>query len=69
MITQKDVHNIIVVKAEPWQKQYLSLQCGGNPEKIKAVEQSMATIVNGIVASFKNSGTKYLNERIDQKCR
>lgn len=53
MITQKDVHNnIIVVKAEPWQKQYLSLQCGGNPEKIKAVEQSMATIVNGIVASF-----------------
>lgn len=65
MLTQKDVHNIIVEKAEPWQKQYLSLQCGGNPEKIKTVEQSMATLVNGIVASLENSGTKYLNERID----
>lgn len=65
MITQKDVHNIIVEKAEPWQKQYLSLQCGGNPEKIKAVEQSMATLVNGIVTSLENSGIKYLNERID----
>lgn len=66
MITQKDVHNIIVEKAEPWQKQYLSMQCGGNPEKIKAIEQSMATLMNGIVASLENGGgAKYLNERID----
>lgn len=65
MITQKDVHNAIVEKAEPSQKMYLSLQCGGDLEKIKKIEQSMAALVNGIISSFENSGTKYLNERID----
>ena len=38
MVTQKDVHNNIVVNASDWQKSYLSLQCGGNVEKIKEVE-------------------------------
>lgn len=66
MVTQKDVHNIIVETAEPWQKQYLSLQCGGDPEKIKAVEQSMATLVNVIAGVLKNSGTDYLNTRMEQ---
>lgn len=28
MITQKDVHNSIVINANDWQKRYLSLQCG-----------------------------------------
>lgn len=66
MVTQKDVHNIIVEKAEPWQKQYLSLQCSGDPEKIKSVEQSMATLVNGITAILKNCGTDYLNTRMEK---
>jgi len=66
MVTQKDIHNIIVEKADPWQKQYLSLQCGGDPEKIKSVEQSMATLVNGIAEALKNSGTDYLNTRMEQ---
>ena len=65
MLTQKDVHNMIVEKAEPWQKQYLSLQCGGNPEKIKAVEQTMANMVNGVATAIRNAGTDYLNERIE----
>lgn len=65
MITQKDVHNIIVEKAEPWQKQYLSLQCGGDPEKIKRVEKSMTNIINGIASAISNPGTDYLNRRID----
>ena len=47
MVTQKDVHNSIVANANVWQKSYLSLQCGGNVEKIKAL---------------KNSGTDYLNK-------
>lgn len=64
MITQKDVHNIIVENAEDWQKRYLSLQCGNDVEKIKAVEQSMANIINGFVESLKNAGTSYLNEKI-----
>lgn len=64
MITQKDVHNIIVENAEDWQKRYLSLQCGNDVEKIKAVEQSMANIINGFVERIKNAGTSYLNEKI-----
>lgn len=66
MVTQKDIHNILVENAAPWQKQYLSLQCCGEPEKIKAVEQSMATLVNGIAVILKNSGTDYLNTRMEQ---
>ena len=38
MVTQKDVHNNIVVNASAWQKRYLSLQCGGNVEKINAFD-------------------------------
>lgn len=65
MVTQRDVHNIIVDNAEPWQKQYLSLQCGDDPEKIKEFEQSMANLANWIEGVLKNSGTDYLNTRVD----
>ena len=62
MVTQKDVHNSIVVNESVWQKRYLSLQCGGNVEKIKEVEQAMANMINGISKALKNSGTDYLNK-------
>lgn len=62
MITQQDVHNSIVINANDWQKSYLSLQCSGNVEKIKEVEQTMADIINGISKALKNSGTDYLNK-------
>ena len=62
MITQKDVHNSIVKNATVWQKGYLSLQCDGNVEKIKKVEQTMANMINGISKALKNSGTDYLNK-------
>ena len=61
MVTQKDIHNIIVENASDWQKRYLSMQCGGDVEKIKEVEQSMANIVNGVVECLQNSGVEYLN--------
>lgn len=62
MITQQDIHNNIVVNANAWQKRYLSMQCGGDVEKIKEVEQAMANLVNGVAKAMKNSGTDYLNE-------
>lgn len=62
MVTQKDVHNSIVVNANVWQKRYLSLQCGGSFEKIKKVEQTMANMINGISKAVENSGTDYLNK-------
>ena len=64
MVTQKDIHNNIVENASDWQKRYLSMQCGGDVEKIKEVEQSMANIVNEVVSALKNNGVDYLNERI-----
>ena len=62
MITQKDVHNSIVKNATVWQKGYLSLQCDGNVEKIKEVEQTMANMINGISKALENSGTDYSNK-------
>ena len=38
------------------------MQCGGDVEKIKEVEQSMANIVNGVVNGLKNSRVEYLNK-------
>ena len=64
MVTQKDIHNSIVENASDWQKRYLSMQCGGDIDKIKEVEQSMANIVNGVVSALKNNGVDYLNERM-----
>lgn len=64
MVTQKDIHNCLVENASLWQKQYISMQCGYDPQKIKAVEQSMANIINGIAESIRNNGTDYLNTRI-----
>lgn len=62
MITQRDVHNYIFANANDWQKSYLSLQCGGNVEKIKEVEQAMANVINAISKALENSGTDYLNK-------
>ena len=62
MITQQDVHNSIVINVNNLQKSYLSLQCGGNVEKIKKVEQTIANVINGISKAVKNSGTDYLNK-------
>ena len=64
MVMQKDIHNIIVENASDWQKRRLSMQCGGDIEKIKGVEQSMANIVNGVVNSLQNSGVEYLNRTL-----
>ena len=64
MVTQKDIHNIIVENASDWQKRYLSMQCGGDVEKIKEVEQSMANIINGVVECLQNSGVEYLNKTL-----
>ena len=62
MVTQKNIHNIIVENASDWEKIYLSMQCGGDIEKIKEFEQSMANIVNGVVECLQNSGVEYLNK-------
>ena len=63
MITQKDIHNAIVENVDPWKKAYISHQCGGDPERIKRLEQTIADVCNGIIESIKNSGTDYLDQK------
>lgn len=64
MINQQDIHNAIVESATPAEKMYLSLQCGNDPEKIKALEQCAANALNIAIKAFNNSGVDYLNKKI-----
>ena len=66
MITQQQIHNIIVEEANGWQKAYLSQQCGNDVETIKKVEQSMANVLNAIISGINIS--KEL-EKDDSWCR
>lgn len=66
-ITQKDIHNHIVENTTPFQKAYISMQCNNDPEKIKVFEQNMANLLNGIIESINNSGTRYLNKKQEEK--
>ena len=62
MVTQKDIHNDIVKNTSDWQKISLSIQPGGDVEKIKEYEQSIANIINEVVECLQNSGVEYLNK-------
>ena len=66
MITQQQIHNIIVEEANGWQKAYLSQQCGNDVETLKKVEQTMADFLNGVISGIQNKGTDYLNTRIEK---
>lgn len=65
MVTQKDIHNTLVENASPLQKSYISMKCGGNPQKIMEVEQRIANLVNSVTTALTNAGTDYLNKKID----
>ena len=62
MVTQKDIHNDIVKNTSDWQKICLSIQLGGDVEKIKEYEQSIANIINEVAECLQNSGVEYLNK-------
>lgn len=64
MITHQDIHNAIVESSSPAQKAYLSLQCGNDPEKIKAVEECAANALNIAIKAFSSAGIDYLNTKI-----
>ena len=62
MVTQKDIHNDIVENASDFEKICLSIQFGGDVEKINEFEQSIANIVNEVVECLQNRGVEYLNK-------
>ena len=40
------------------------IQCGNDPEKIKAVEENVAKAINGYAKAINNAGFDYLNKKI-----
>ena len=64
MVTQKDIHNDIVKNTSDFEKICLSIQFGGDVEKIKEYEQSIANIINEVVECLQNSGVEYLNKTL-----
>lgn len=62
MVTQKDIHNDIVENTSDFEKICLSIEFGGDVEKIKEYEQNIANIVNGVIELLQNSGVEYLNK-------
>ena len=56
MLTQKDIHNLVVEHATDQQKIYIAIRCGNDPKKIEETEK-MCNVICG-------AGFEYLNKRI-----
>lgn len=63
MITQKDIHNIIVDHADASQKAYFSMLCGNDVEIIKKEERIIADLINIAIDSLASPGGRYLHEK------
>lgn len=60
MITQKDIHNLLVENMSVQQKIDISMRCGNNPTKIEKAEKTVAEMCNLI----GGAGLEYLNTKI-----
>lgn len=60
MLTQKDIHNLVVEHATDQQKIYIAIRCGNDPKKIEETEKTVAKMCNVICGA----GFEYLNKRI-----
>lgn len=60
MLTQKDIHNLLVENMSVQQKIDISMRCGNDPTKIEKAEKTVAEMYNLI----GGAGLEYLNKRI-----
>ena len=60
MLTQKDIHNLLVENMSVQQKIDISMRCDNDPTKIEKVEKTVAEMCNLI----GGAGLEYLNKRI-----
>lgn len=60
MLTQKDIHNLLVENMSVQQKIDISMRCGNDPTKIEKAEKTVAKMCNLI----GGAGLEYLNKRI-----
>lgn len=63
-MTQKEVHNMIVLHATPEQKTQIAVACAMQGVKIQNVEQTIATVVTGISKYIRQQDLEYLNKII-----
>ena len=60
MLTQKDIHNLLVENMSVQQKIDISMRCDNDPTKIEKTEKTVAEMCNLI----GGAGLEYLNKRI-----
>lgn len=60
MLTQKDIHNLLVENMSVQQKIDISMRCDNDPTKIEKEEKTVAEMCNLI----GGAGLEYLNKRI-----
>ena len=60
MLTQKDIHNLLVENMSVQQKIDISMRCDNDPTKIEKAEKTVAEMCNLI----GGAGLEHLNKRI-----
>lgn len=63
-MTQKEVHNALVLNTTPEQKIEIVLTCAMNGVKVQDLEKCIATTVTGLSKAIRQQDIEYLNRII-----
>lgn len=63
-MTQKEVHNRIVLNASPEEKAQFALACSLYGVPVQEVEKTVANLITGIASVIRQEDLDYLNEII-----
>ena len=63
-MTQKEIHNRIVLNASPEEKAQFALACALHGVPVQEVEKTVANLITGIVSVIRQEDLDYLNKII-----
>lgn len=63
-MTQKELHNRIVLNASPEEKAQFALHCALHGVKVQDVEKTVANLITGIASVIRQEDLDYLNKII-----
>lgn len=63
-MTQKELHNRIVLKASPEEKAQFALVCAIHGVPVQEVEKTVANLITGIASVIRQENLDYLNKII-----
>lgn len=63
-MTQKELHNQIVLKASPEEKEQFALACAVHGVPVQEVEKTVANLITGIASVIRQEDLDYLNKII-----